>query len=144
MGTPQLFIFKLCLNTVMKWILRIGWLRHREAEPAGPWPPPQPHLAESLSEAKLRASPHRITCAIFRTNVIAALPTVALQLEQRGVGIWCAEAPASALTTSSVSFLHQVAIDRGIQGEASTGRASSTYHTPTVRTALQKSKRPWP
>lgn len=47
-GMPQLFIFKLYLTTVMKWVLWTGWLRHREAEPTGSQHPPQPCLDESL------------------------------------------------------------------------------------------------
>lgn len=64
-GTPQLFIFKLYLTTVMKLILRTGWLRHRRAEPGGLRHPPQPCLAESLSEVKLQTSLHYIMPVIF-------------------------------------------------------------------------------
>lgn len=102
-GMPQLFIFKLYLTTVMKWILRTGWLRHRGAEPTGLRHPPQPCLAESLSEVKLRTS-HYILCVIFTTEVIAIL-AMALQLKQWAGGILCAEMPASALNIQIQLFI---------------------------------------
>lgn len=105
-GMPQLFIFKMCLTSVMKWILQTGWLRHRGAEATRPQDRPQP----CLTEGKLKTSPPYIMCAIF--TVITIL-TLALQLKQWAVGILSAEVPASALTTSKFCFSYQVAMRHG-------------------------------